>query len=268
MSGEPAGSSRVPDDRPRRGRSTALLTLAGVVAGHGTGDVLRGVDLTVAEGEVVCLTGPRGSGKTTLLMTIIGLLRPRAGDIRMDGSSILGLTPRERLRLGIVHVPRERSLFPGRTVWENLLMGAYVLRDPAEIRRRAERVAELFTIVDRRRNAPAGSLSEGEQRQVELARALMLAPRLVLLDEPTSGLASGSRRLVDGSIARLATDGRSILRVERDARSGLMVADRGAVLQDGAVRRTGDGRAHPDDPEVAGTWAQRAHGEEDPHNER
>ncbi|GAB3429484.1 ABC transporter ATP-binding protein [Flindersiella endophytica] len=227
-----------------------MLTLAGVVAGYGAGDVLRGVSLEVGDGEVVCLIGPNGAGKSTLLATVSGLLRPRKGEVVFDGELVDRLSTRERLARGIVHVPQEHGLFPALTVWANLLLGAYILRDRAEIRRRAERAAERFPIVARRRAERAGSLSGGEQKQVELARSLMLEPRLILLDEPSIGLEPRSRRLVFESIGRLAGAGRSVLLVEQNARSGLAVADRGAVLVSGAVRLTGTGSELLADPDV------------------
>jgi branched-chain amino acid transport system ATP-binding protein len=228
-----------------------LLTLEGVVAGYGAGDILRGVDLTVEAGEVVCLIGPNGAGKSTVLKTVSGLLKPRLGRVLLDGDPITRLSPRERLGRAVVHVPQDRSLFPAMTVWENLLMGAYILRDRAEVRRRADRSAELFPIVADRRHHAAGSLSGGEQKQVELARSLMLDPRLILLDEPSIGLEPRARRAVFESIAGLAADGRTVLLVEQNARSGLAVAHRGAVLESGVVRLTGTGAALLTDPQVA-----------------
>jgi branched-chain amino acid transport system ATP-binding protein len=230
---------------------TVLLTLEGIVAGYGAGDILRGVDLVVHEREIVCLIGPNGAGKSTVLKTISGLLRPRQGEIRLIGEPISRLTPRQRLARAMVHVPQDRSLFPAMTVWENLQMGAYILRDKAEIRRRAERAADLFPIVARRRHDHAGSLSGGEQKQVELARALMLDPKLIMLDEPSIGLDPKSRRLVFASITKLAEDGRTVLLVEQNARSGLAVSNRGAVLESGVVRLTGNGHDLLADPEVA-----------------
>jgi branched-chain amino acid transport system ATP-binding protein len=230
---------------------TSLLTLDGVVAGYGAGDILRGVDLTVEAGEVVCLIGPNGAGKSTVLKTVSGLLRPRLGQVLLDGEPITRLSPRERLGRAVVHVPQDRSLFPAMTVWENVLMGAYILRDRAEVRRRADRSAELFPIVAERRHDAAGSLSGGEQKQVELARSLMLDPRLILLDEPSIGLDPRARRTVFESISGLAADGRTVLLVEQNARSGLAVADRGAVLESGVVRLTGSGADLLTDPEVA-----------------
>jgi branched-chain amino acid transport system ATP-binding protein len=229
----------------------ALLEMAGVVAGYDAGDVLHGVDLTVAAGEVVCLIGPNGSGKSTLLAVISGLLRPRRGEIAFDGEAITGFSPRRRLELGIAHVRQERGLFPGLTVGENLAMGAYILRDRAEVRRRAERVAELFPIVHRRRADHAGALSGGQQKEVELARALMVEPRLILLDEPSARLDPRARRLVMDAVSRLAADGRAVLLVEQDVRCGLTVADRGALLQAGTVRLIGAGHDLLTDERVA-----------------
>jgi branched-chain amino acid transport system ATP-binding protein len=245
-----------------------LLALEGVVAGYGAGDVLRGVDLTVEAGEVVCLIGPNGAGKSTVLKTISGLILPRRGRVLLDGEPIDRLSPRERLARAVVHVPQERSLFPAMTVWENLLMGGYVLRDRAQLRRRAERCAEQFPILAQRRREPAGSLSGGEQKQVELARSLMLEPRLILLDEPSIGLEPRARRAVFESIAGLAADGRAVLLVEQNARSGLAIAHRGAVLESGRVRLTGTGASLLADPQVAhlylGGMAQTLDPKQDP----
>jgi branched-chain amino acid transport system ATP-binding protein len=228
-----------------------LLVLDGVVAGYGAGDILKGVSLEVREGEVVCLIGPNGAGKSTVLKTISGLLRPTKGSVRFRGEVITKMSIRERLARSIVHVPQDRSLFPAMSVWENVIMGAYSLRDEAEARRRAERAAVAFPIVAKRRNEAAGSLSGGEQKQVEMARSLMLDPALILLDEPSIGLDPKSRKVVFDSIKRLAADGRTVLLVEQNARSGLAVADRGAVLESGLVRLVGTGSALLLDPEVA-----------------
>ena len=231
-------------------RGEPLLELRGVTAGYGAGLILRGVDLTVLRGQIVCLIGPNGAGKSTVLKTVSGLLRAKEGSVRFAGSDIDRLSPRDRLGLGIVHVPQDRSLFPAMTVWENVEMGAFVLNDRALVRRRLAEVAERFPIVARRRTAAAGSLSGGEQKQVELARSLMLDPALILLDEPSIGLDPKSRTAVFASIAQLTEDGRTVLLVEQNARSGLAVAHQGAVLEAGRVALTGAGSALLDDPEV------------------
>jgi len=243
-----------------------LLRLDSVVAGYGAGDVLRGIDLEVAEGSVTCLIGPNGAGKSTLLKTVSGLLRPSHGRVLFRDQDLGKLGPRERLLLGIVHVPQERSLFPAMTVRDNLLMGGYLLRDPRLLRERIDRAVAAFPICARRAGAHAGSLSGGEQKQVELARTLLLDPALVLLDEPSIGLDPRSRRQVFDSVRQLAGAGRTILLVEQNARSGLAAADTGAVLDGGAVRLVAPAARLLDDPEVARLYlgarpAERTHDE-------
>ncbi len=228
-----------------------LLTLTGVTAGYGAGLILKGVDLTVEAGSIVCLIGPNGAGKSTVLKTISGLLGIKAGKVQLRGEEISRLTSRERLTRGVVHVPQDRSLFPAMTVWENVLMGAFILSDQALIRRRMEKVVEMFPIVAKRRTSAAGSLSGGEQKQVEVARSLMLDPALILLDEPSIGLDPKARKSVFASITALAEDGRTVLLVEQNARSGLAVAHQAAVLEAGRVALTGTGEALLNDPEVA-----------------
>lgn len=228
-----------------------LLSLTDVTAGYGAGLILKGVNLTVSRGEIVCLIGPNGAGKSTVLKTISGLLRPKSGRVLFGGDDISRLTSKERLHRGIVHVPQDRSLFPGMTVWENVMMGAFILSDQGLVRQRLEQVAETFPIVAKRRTAAAGSLSGGEQKQVELARSLMLDPALILLDEPSIGLDPKSRTSVFASISSLAADGRTVLLVEQNARSGLAVAHRAAVLEAGVVALTGTGQDLLNDPEVA-----------------
>ena len=230
---------------------TEILRLTGVVAGYGAGDVLKGVDLAVEAGKVTCLIGPNGAGKSTVLKTVSGLLRPSAGTVVFDGHEISQLRPRARLLRGIVHVPQERSLFPAMTVWDNLLMGGYILRDAKLLRARVEKAASTFPICRRRAREAAGSLSGGEQKQVEIARALILDPALVLLDEPSIGLEPKSRQVVFDSVRALAELGRTVLLVEQNARSGLAVADRGVVLEAGVVRLAGTGTGLLNDPAVA-----------------
>ena len=233
------------------GGAPVILSLSGVTAGYGAGLILKGVDLAVESGKILCLIGPNGSGKSTVLKTISGLLHPQDGQVMFRGEDIGRLSSKERLTRGIVHVPQDRSLFPAMTVWENVLMGAFILSDKSLVRDRVERVAALFPIVSERRQAAAGSLSGGEQKQVELARSLMLDPALVLLDEPSIGLDHKARKSVFAAIAALAEDGRTVLLVEQNARSGLAVADHAAVLESGRIALTGTGTGLLNDPEVA-----------------
>jgi branched-chain amino acid transport system ATP-binding protein len=219
--------------------SEPILVLRSVVAGYGAGDILKGVDLEVRPGTVTCLIGPNGAGKSTVLKCVSGLLHPRQGSVSYRGEVIDQLSTRKRLVRGIVHVPQDRSLFPAMTVWDNLLMGGYALADQKQVRQRVERAAEAFPICRQRAHDHAGSLSGGEQKQVELARTLVLDPGLVLLDEPSIGLDPKSRTRVFASIRHLAEQGITVLLVEQNARSGLAASDVGAVLETGVVRLGG-----------------------------
>jgi branched-chain amino acid transport system ATP-binding protein len=230
---------------------TTILTLDGVVAGYGAGDILKGVDLKVEQGTIACLIGPNGAGKSTVLKTVSGLLRPKRGTVHFQGTEISHLSPKARLMLGIVHVPQDRSLFPGMTVTDNLLMGGYLINDLKVVRKRMEEAMEAFPLCKTRSSERAGSLSGGEQKQVELARTLILDPTLILLDEPSIGLDPKSRRIVFDSIRALSASGRTILLVEQNARSGLAASDFGAVLESGRVRLEATGAQLLEDPEVA-----------------
>jgi branched-chain amino acid transport system ATP-binding protein len=228
-----------------------LLRLEGVVAGYGRGDILRGVDLDVEQGAIMCIVGPNGAGKSTILRTVSGLLQPRAGEIVLDGASIARLSPARVLARGVVQVPQDRSLFPLMTVWDNMLMGAYALGDRGEARRRAAGLAERFPLVGERRNERAGTLSGGQQKIVEIARALILDPRVILMDEPSMGLDPKARHVVFETVARLNDDGRTIVLVEQNARAGLAIATEGAVMDQGRVALTGPAASLLDDPRVA-----------------
>jgi branched-chain amino acid transport system ATP-binding protein len=230
---------------------TVILSLSSVVAGYGAGDILKGVDLEVSAGSVTCLIGPNGAGKSTVLKCVSGLLRPRQGTVTYRGEQINRLSPRQRLLLGIVHVPQDRSLFPAMSVWDNLLMGGYAMPDQKLMRTRIDAAVEAFPICRQRSRDQAGSLSGGEQKQVELARALILDPGLILLDEPSIGLDPKARTQVFASIRELAAAGRTVLLVEQNARSGLAASDVGAVLETGVVRLTASGARLLEDPEVA-----------------
>ncbi|MEP7179096.1 MAG: ABC transporter ATP-binding protein [Pseudonocardiales bacterium] len=228
-----------------------ILTLEAVFAGAGAGDILKGVDLEVEPGTVTCLIGPNGAGKSTVLKTISGLLRPSRGSVVFRDRDLNRVSTKARLMLGIVHVPQERSLFPAMSVWDNLLMGGYAIADQKAVRGRIAQAVEAFPICAARAREHAGSLSGGEQKQVELARTLVLDPSLILLDEPSIGLDPKSRRQVFDSIRSLAATGRTVLLVEQNARSGLAAADFGAVLESGVVRLVATGASLLDDPEVA-----------------
>ena len=228
-----------------------ILVIDSVVAGYGAGDILKGVNLSVETGTVTCLIGPNGSGKSTVLKTVSGLLRPKRGTVTFRDQEINRLSPKARLLLGIVHVPQDRSLFPAMSVWDNLLMGGYLLRNQKLLQARLEQAVDAFPICKTRAREHAGSLSGGEQKQVELARTLVLDPTLILLDEPSIGLDPKSRQVVFASIRTLSETGRTVLLVEQNARSGLAASDMGAVLEAGVVRLVASGASLLEDPEVA-----------------
>lgn len=227
-----------------------LLSLSGVVAGYGGGDVLHGVTFDVQPGGITCIVGPNGAGKSTLLSTISGLLKPRIGEIVFRGERVNGCTPREVLRRGIVQVPQNHSLFREMSVRENIEMGGFLIRDRKVLAERYDRIIEMFPIVSQRAKDKAGSLSGGQQRLVEFARCLMLDPALVILDEPSMGLDPKTLRAVFDTVRRMQADGRTLLLVEQNARAGLRLSSHGVVLENGRVRLQGSGREVLEHPEI------------------
>jgi ABC-type branched-subunit amino acid transport system ATPase component len=228
----------------------AFLDLEGVRAGYGGGDILQGVDLTVEEGSLTCIVGPNGAGKSTVLRVVSGLLRPSAGTVRFRGESLAGRSPRAILARGIVQVPQERSLFPTMSVWENVRLGAFTVHDRRLVERRMATVCEMFPLVSERRHEPAASLSGGQQKLVEFARALMLDPALLILDEPSMGLDPKTRTLVFNTVRDMNKAGRTLLLVEQNARSGLGIATHGVVMETGRVRLEGPGSEVLNNPEI------------------
>jgi branched-chain amino acid transport system ATP-binding protein len=236
------------------GGPEALLTLQGVVAGYGGGDILKQVSLEVPEGRITCIVGPNGAGKSTLLATISGLLRLRKGEIRFGGKVISGLRPRQILAAGIAQVPQAHSLFGDMTVRENVEMGAFTVRERELVQQRLKAVEELYPIVRERADEKAASLSGGQQRLVEFARCMMLDPSLIILDEPSMGLDPQTRKIVFEMIERMNGQGKTILLVEQNARAGLKLSARGVVLENGIVRLAGSGREVLEHPEIGALY--------------
>jgi ABC-type branched-subunit amino acid transport system ATPase component len=219
-----------------------VLEVEDLHAGYGNVDVLKGVDLRVDEGEIVCVIGPNGAGKSTVFNVLYGFVPARSGRIRFFGEDLVGSSPRQMLACGITMVPQQRSLFPHMTVVENLEMGMYLERSRQRVRDRIDYVLQLFPEVAGRARQEVGTMSGGEQRMVEIGRALMWEPRMLLMDEPSAGLAPKVSATVLDTVLRLNRQlGLAVLLIEQNARQGLQISHRGFVMELGRVTYTGSG---------------------------
>ena len=232
----------------------SALEVTGLAVSYGATQALRGIDLTVAEGETVCLLGANGAGKTTTLRALSGQVRAHAGRIRFDATEIAGMRPHRIAARGLVQVPEGRQVFAALTVAENLALGAWTLRDAAEAGQRRARVLVRFPRLAERLRQPAGSLSGGEQQMLAIGRALMAGPKLLLLDEPSMGLAPLVVQEIFAVIAELKSEGRTLLLVEQNASAALEIADRAYVLENGRITLAGPAWKVARDPAVAAAY--------------
>jgi branched-chain amino acid transport system ATP-binding protein len=218
-----------------------VLKLDGVVTAYDDVICLRGVSLEVRRGEIVTLIGANGAGKSTTLKTVSGLLTPREGTIEFDGRAIAGLSPDAIVALGLVHVPEGRRVFPDLSVEDNLRVGAYLVRERAEMRRTLAEVYGRFPRLAERRTQFAGTLSGGEQQMLAFGRAMMAQPKLLMLDEPSLGLAPLMVEEVMRSIRVFRDSGVTVFLVEQNANLALRLADRAYVMETGRITMTGSG---------------------------
>ena len=234
--------------------SVPLLALERLAVAYGGIQAVKGIEVTVGDGELVCLIGANGAGKTTTLKGICGMLPIKSGRIRYAGDDITGFPPFKLVRRGLAMVPEGRGMFGALTIEENLAMGAYARKDRDAIRSDIERVFGLFPRLKERRRQTAGTLSGGEQQMLAMGRALMSRPRLLLLDEPSMGLAPLMVQKVFETIIAVAGEGVTILLIEQNAKLALEVSDRGYVLDSGEIMLSGPAAALLHDPKVRAAY--------------
>ena len=229
------------------------LAVEGLVAGYGDTEVLHGVDLQLGAGESLCLVGPNGAGKSTVLNAVYGFADIHRGRILVEGRDITRLPPQGKLKeAGVAFVLQESSIFPDLSVEHNLRLGGYLMQSSAQAARATERILERHAALAARRHEPARVLSGGERRILEISRAMMMDPRLLLVDEPSIGLEPRAIDTVFAMLGELQREGKSILVVEQNVRKGLEFADLGCVLVSGRVQLTGSGLSLLDDRRVGG----------------
>jgi len=230
--------------------TVALLDVSDLHAGYGKLEILKGVSLRVEAGQVVSIIGPNGAGKSTVFRTIFGLLPARQGRVLLAGEDVTNHSPADVLHRGMAYVPQGRNVFPLMTVEQNLLLGAYIRPRTAELEREVENAYDTFPALREARRKRAADLSGGQQQMLEMARALLLKPRLMLLDEPTLGLAPLVFREIFRIIEALRRRGQTILMVEQNAAKALEISDYAYVLELGQNRYEGSGEAIRTDERV------------------
>lgn len=231
----------------------AMLELKGLQARYGEMVALWGIDMHIAQGELVAVVGPNGAGKSTLINAISGLVDVHGGEARFEGQAIPP-NAEARVRAGIVQSPEGRKLFPEMTVEENLLMGAYTRRDRGAVAAGVEEVFSLFPILKERRRQIASTMSGGQQQMVAIGRALMAKPKLLMLDEPSLGLAPIVVNEVFDLLRRIHAGGMTILLVEQNVHQTLEIADRAYVLENGRIALEGSGREVLENPHMKAAY--------------
>jgi ABC-type branched-subunit amino acid transport system ATPase component len=229
----------------------ALLEVQDIYAGYQKLDILMGVSLQVNPGEIVCVIGPNGAGKSTVFKAVYGFIDIRKGRALFDGADVTDYRPQKMLKAGVSIVPQLRSVFPQMTVEENLEMGMYLEKDSQQVRKRIDEIFSLFPRLAERKKQKAGTMSGGEQRMLEIGRALMYRPKLLLMDEPSAGLAPLITKMIFEQIENLNREiGLTVLMIEQNARQGLEISDRGYVLQLGKNSFMGPSTELLSNPEV------------------
>jgi branched-chain amino acid transport system ATP-binding protein len=221
----------------------AMLEVQDLHVYYGSIHAIKGVSISVEQGEIVTLIGANGAGKTTTLNTVCGLLRPRQGSVRFEGEDLASVAPHAMVGRGIVQVPEGRRVFARLSVEENLRMGAYTVNDKAVITQGIDRAYTMFPRLKERSQQVAGTLSGGEQQMLAMGRALMSNPRMLLLDEPSMGLAPNLVEFIFDTIVKIHAEGTSVLLVEQNALQALAIANRGYVIQSGTVILADDAAA-------------------------
>ncbi len=231
-----------------------LLVLDKLAVAYGEIRAVKGIDVTVGKGELVCLIGTNGAGKTTTLKGICGLQPIRSGTIRYDGDDVTGLPSFVLVRRGLAMVPEGRGVFGGLTIEENLAMGAYIRHDRAGVAADLANIYELFPRLHERRRQTAGTMSGGEQQMLAIGRALMSRPKLLLLDEPSMGLAPLMVQKVFETVLAVSRSGMTILLVEQNAKLALEVSSRAYVMESGEITLQGDSKTLLHDPKVRAAY--------------
>lgn len=220
----------------------ALLKVENLEVYYGVIRALKGISFEVNEGEIVTLLGANGAGKTTTMQSIMGLIHPKSGTVTYDGKNITGMPAYKIVKMGMTQVPEGRRIFAELTVYENLLMGAYIESDKAKIKRDIDEIYTIFPRLGERKNQVAGTLSGGEQQMLAMGRAMMSHPRLLMLDEPSMGLSPLLVDQVFDIIKHFHQIGTTILLVEQNASKSLSISDRAYVLENGAIAYSGTGK--------------------------